>query len=228
MTKYGFTTRDASRPGALMTEVKGRIILAVNAGTALAGLSALLITWPAHIALASIAGPSIIGILAGMGAWYIQPEKKNITKLALEEFADTGLSPAVIGSVIVDSRISAHYIISYKSQSNDIQKSVDIIGKETLAIIEGFKDDPSDVMRCRHVIKQCLDQSIKILNNLAVIERRIAENNSITMEDNEGTIEFARQGLKKIADALVEQHQRNLDNNHNALEIDVSVSAHVI
>lgn len=228
--EYGFTQQAINsdaipNPGFERKQVGLTGILSGVSAGAMAFVGA---TWPLHMPIVAMTGPFLVGALVAGGVILNMPVKKNATALAVEEFGDTGLSPEVIGSVIVEGRISAHIILSYKSQWRYIQKSVNKIGDEVLAIINGFKDDPSDVLRCRHMMKQCLDQSMKILRNLEVIERRIAEDNSVTQDNNQEVIDEARKGLEKIAAALVEQHQRNLDNNQTALEIDVAVSEHVI
>jgi hypothetical protein len=232
MTRYGFsedsaviTTSVIPNPGT--TGVR-RALAGIVAGKAAAGASLLAVAWPAHMALATIWGPAVIGVGVCAATILAVRKRKSAMQLAIGEFADLGVAPEVIGSVIVENRAKAWTVLGYTSQFADAQTQIERIGNEALAIIDGFKDDTSDIHRCRHNLTRWLDQTIKILKNFEVIERRIAGDNSITKDEYQDTYEQTLDGLTKLADALEEQHQRNLDNNQNALEIDIEVSEQLL
>lgn len=232
MTRYGFsedptviTTSVIPNPGT--TGVR-RALAGIVAGKAAAGASLLAVTWPAHLAFATIWGPAVIGIGVCAATILAVQKRKSAMELAIAEFADLGVAPEVIGSVIVENRAKAWTVLGYTSQFPEAQEQIERIGNEALAIIDGYKDDTSDIHRSRHNLTRWLDQTIKILENFEVIERRIAGDNSITMAEYQETYELTLDGLTKLGDALEEQHQRNLDNNQNALEIDIEVSEQLL
>jgi hypothetical protein len=232
MTRYGFsqdpaviTTSVIPNPGT--TGVR-RALAGIVAGKAAAVVSLLAVAWPAHMALASIWGPVVIAVGVCAATILAVRKRKSAMELAIAEFSDLGVAPEVIGSVIVENRAKAWTVLGYVSQFSDAQTQIERIGNEALAIIDGFKDDTSDIQRCRHNLTRWLDQTIKILENFEVIERRIAGDNSITKDEYQDTCEQTLDGLTKLADALEEQHQRNLDNNQNALEIDIEVSEQLL
>lgn len=232
MTHYGFsedptaiTTSVIPNPGT--TSVR-RAIAGIVLGKAAATVSYLAINWPAHMALASVWGPAVIGVGVCAAVILAVQKRKSAMQLAIEEFSDLGVAPEVIGSVIVENRAKAWTILGYNSRTENIQMQVERIGNEALQIIEGFKDDPTDIQRCRHNLTRWLDQTIKILKNFQVIERRIAAENSVSLEEFQETYQLTIDGLNKLGDALEEQHQRNLDNNQNALEIDIEVSEQLL
>jgi hypothetical protein len=227
MSKYGFSTDPVAitssvvpNPGISKTE---RVIATVSASKVAMLSSVVFVTWPAHVALISVAGPIGISIAVGAATWLMIRRQKT-TEMAIDEFAELGVAPEVIGSVIVESRTKAWTILGYNSQFALVQENVDAIGQEVVDIIDGFKDDTSDIHRCRHVVARCLDQAIKILQNLEVFEKRIESTDSIRQEDYQSTLDLSVDGLSQIKDALIEQHRRNLDNNQNELEIDLKIA----
>ena len=226
--QYGFSSDPISitsevvpNPGVSMTE---RAIASVLAGKAALTGAAVLVTWPAHIATIGILGPIGIGLAIGCATWMSIRRQKTATEMAIDEFADLGVAPEVIGGVIVESRTKAWTILGYKSHFAPVQENVNAIGQEVLDIIEGFKDDTSDIHRSRHVMARCLDQTIKILQNLEVFEKRLESTESIRQEDYQDTLDLSIKGLIQIKEVLVEQHRRNLDNNLNELEIDLEIA----
>ena len=225
--KYGFkkdaviTTSTIPNPGVSRLE---KAIAAVLAAKATGITSAVFLTWPVFIPFSALWGPAIIGCLTASAVFLSVRERKSPTRMAIDEFADLGVAPEVIGSVIVENRAKAWLVLGYNSQFDEVDKQTRLIGNEVLAIIDGFKDDTSDINRCRHVVSRCLTQTLKILGNLEVIEKRLEAEGSIQVEDFKETIDLAIDGLTKLADALKEQHQRNMDNNQSELEIDLEVA----
>jgi hypothetical protein len=224
---YGFqtdaviTTSNIPNPGVSNLQ-KG--IAAVLAAKTTVITSAVMLTWPTFIPLSMIWGPGIIGCLTAGAVLLSVRVRKSPTRMAIDEFAHLGIAPEVIGSVIVENRAKAWLVLGYQSQFAKVQEQTQCIGDEVLAIIDGFKDDTSDINRCRHVVSRCLTQTLKILGNLEVIEKRLEAEGSIQIEDFQETVNLATDGLTKLADALKEQHQRNMDNNQNELEIDLEVA----
>lgn len=232
MTQVGFaqdpiaiTTSRIPNPGVTSTQ---RLVISLAVGAKLGLIAGLTVTWPVHIIASGLIGPAIVGAGATVGTWLAIRQRKTAMEMAIDEFRDLGVAPEVIGSVIVESRAQAWTVLSYNSQMQDIQAQVDRIGNEVLEIVDGFRDDTSDIQRCRHVLARCLDQAIKILKNFEVIERRIVGDNAITVNEYQDVYQLTVNGLTKIADALEEQHRRNLDNNQTALEIDIEISEQLL
>lgn len=199
-----------------------RLINTAGAGTVGAGLAWAVFDWPAFL-LADMWGPVLFtGLIAG-GAFLISNLKKTAFEMAVADFGHLGLREGLIGEVIVDNRAKAYGMVKLSKEIDSavIAKLVVQIGKETLDIIDGFADDPTDVQRSRSVLNRCMDQGTKILENYQMIERR---RNAMSKSEFDDLFRQTESGLTTIRDALVEQHRRNLDNNTTALEVDLKVS----
>lgn len=199
-----------------------RLGTTAGVGVAGAGTGWLILDWPAFM-LADLWGPVLFTAMIAGGAFLVSKLKKSTFELAVAEFGDLGLREGLIGEVIVDNRAKAYGMVKMSKEVNSalIGRLATEIGKETLDIIDGFADDPTDVQRSRSVLNRCMDQGTKILGNYQMIERR---RDAMDSSEFDNLFLQTEQGLTTIRDALVEQHRRNLDNNTTALEVDLKVS----
>jgi len=154
------------------------------------------------------------------GVWLLIPLKKTSLELAILEYAEYGLSDSIINNVILANRQKVLDIEIKILDITDasIKRTLARIARETLDLIDGFKDDPTDVARSRTTLTRCLDQTIKIVENYRIIEGR---------RETDQTADLTEQtyvGLQQIAEAIEEQHRRNMDNNQTALSVDLEVS----
>ena len=145
-----------------------RAITGIGVKLTTAVLAAGMIDWPSTVALSHYRGPVVIGGLVGTGAYLMIPQRKSPFEMAIAEFSDLGLSPEIIGAVIVENRAKAAMIrrMSNEQITNPaVQLELFRIADETDSLIAGFQDDPSDVSRSRSNMTRCLDQSIEIADN---------------------------------------------------------------
>lgn len=180
-----------------------------------------MINWPTDFGiLSTLVAPIVFVLLFTVGVFLVLPQKMNAFQIAIMEFKDLGLGPETIGRVIVENRAHAREIdrIAKNIINSRVRGALEKIADETLEIIDGFRDDPSDVARSERVLQTCLGQTKKIVANYVVIESRR------DTEQTEDATEQAIKALRGFASTLEEQHRRNLDNNTSALEIDVEVS----
>jgi hypothetical protein len=63
------------------------------------------------MALASIWGPAVIGVGVCAATILAVRKRKSAMELAIAEFADLGVAPEVIGSVIVENRAKAWTVL---------------------------------------------------------------------------------------------------------------------
>lgn len=201
--------------------------LGITAGSVAVGASTayLIWDWPA-LFMADLWAPVVYVGMFGIGAFLMARRRRSPFELAIMEFSDLGLKPEIIGSVIVENRSKAYELrhIAGGTRDQEIEKLLRQIANETLDIIHGFRDDPTDVQRSRNVLGRCMDQALKIMQNYQPVENR-----HVKMGDDWWDIkEKTRQGLQQIADVLAEQHRRNMENNTSALEVDLEVSDQIL
>lgn len=186
----------------------------------LSAVAMVMIDWPSfNVFTSAIAPIAFIGMLT-VGAWLVIPLKKTSLELAIQEYSGYDLSDSIIQNVILVNRQKALDIKSSIPDitNADIKQVLGRIVNDTLSLIDGFKDDPTDVSRSRTALTRCLDQTIKIVENYRIIEGR--RDTDLTADLTEQTYT----GLQQIAEAIEEQHRRNMDNNQTALSVDLEVS----
>ena len=96
-----------------------RLLIAGGSGKAAALLSWLTISWPADILFSPLWGPIITGILISIGVFHLVNIRMDPFQLAIKEYDDLGLSPEVIGSVIVDNRARLGKLAEWKNSIDD-------------------------------------------------------------------------------------------------------------
>ncbi len=210
------TFSSVKNPG--VTEMNRTIITGV--ALVLSAVVMVLIDWPSfNVFTSAIAPIGFVGMLTA-GVWLLIPLKKTSLELAILEYAEYGLSDSIINNVILANRQKVLDIEIKILDITDasIKRTLARIARETLDLIDGFKDDPTDVARSRTTLTRCLDQTIKIVENYRIIEGR---------RETDQTADLTEQtyvGLQQIAEAIEEQHRRNMDNNQTALSVDLEVS----
>lgn len=196
--------------------------LGFTAGGGAVGASSAYLLWdfPAFF-FVDLWGPVVYTALFVVGTFLAVRVRKNPFELAIQEFDNLGLRPELIGEVIVENRAKAHQLgeIAGNLQMTDIRKALRGIKEETLAIINGFQDDPTDVARSRSNLRRVLDQALKVAQNYATLE---AKGDRLT--NFQDTHDQTLAGLQQMRSVLAEQHKRNAENNTTALEVDLEVS----
>lgn len=197
----------------------GRGVIALSTGLTGLLIATTAVVWPANLAWSNVWGPVVVMALSGIGGYLSVRIRKTPTELACEEFGDLGLTTNDIVTAVLLPREKASKLVAWAATSisdSDIRGTLEDISEIVFTIIDGFKKDPSDAARSRHVLKTCLDQAKKIGDNYYVVSTGAGASDDTTAQ--------TRKGLKQIYDALEEQHRRNMDNNTAALEVDLNVS----
>lgn len=186
-------------------------------------LGGLFMNFDTQFMMSEYWAPVIFTGLIGVGTWFLFPRRMNQFELAIMEFKDLGLTAEVIGSVIVENRSKVYDLLAKSEIINSTanKKLIREIAYEAMSIIAGFRDDPTDVSRSRVTLNRCLNQTLKIVDNYATVEKR---KNVMDKKEFVDLAVLTEEGLIQIKEALVEQHRRNLDNNQMALEVDLEVS----
>jgi hypothetical protein len=214
-----------SNPNPGHTPVQRRYI-SILAGSSAALVAVLMVDWPVMIAGISVIGPLVVGALVGSAAWIGHHQKLSTRELAIQEFSHLGLSDDLIETVVIRGIEAAARI---KERAANMHNPANFnrfhhIANGILAVIDDFKNDPSDARASRSTLNRVIEQTDSILSNYLVIESFRTEDKDAYLRDAVRTEEV----LNLIVHTLTELRRSNMDNNRLALDVGLEVSEQLL
>lgn len=159
-----------------------------------------------------------LAVAAYVGMTLLLPRPVGLRRQLAEMAAAARMDEAEVASLIGSSRGKVERIRKINEEiSGRAHDRIEAVATIASRIVEGFRDDPSDIRRSRNFLYHYLDATVDIVEQYRELNRKSAG------ERVRQVLDKSEQTLAEIETVFQRQYQRNLDDEALALDVDLDV-----